>query len=116
MYQDETDLKAGEKITFDLTPDKNSTLGPIYKDVTNIDLALQLCPLADDIWLNTMVRLNGNKIIKISSINVFLPVLNKNKTTLYSVNLLDGHNDIQLKQVISYYQKKLNVDPYKFMN
>ena len=36
MYQDETDLKAGEKITFDLTPDKNSTLGPIYKDVTNV--------------------------------------------------------------------------------
>ena len=90
--------------------------GCFYKDVTNIDLALQLCPLADDIWLNTMVRLNGNKIIKISSVNVFLPVLNKNKTTLYSVNLLDGHNDIQLKQVISYYQKKLNVDPYKFMN
>lgn len=90
--------------------------GCFYKDVTNIDLALQLCPLADDIWLNTMVRLNGNKIIKVSSTNVFLPVLNKSKITLYSINLFEGHNDIQLKNVISYYKKELNIDPYKFMN
>lgn len=90
--------------------------GCFYNDVTNIDLALQLCPLADDVWLNTMVRLNGCKIIKISSTNIYLPVLNKSKITLCSVNLLDGHNDIQLENITSYYKVKLNIDPYKFVN
>lgn len=36
MHQDETDLQVGEKITFNLTPDKNSTLNPIYQNVNNV--------------------------------------------------------------------------------
>ncbi|AEM20774.1 Hvp 101 VSH-1 tail protein [Brachyspira intermedia PWS/A] len=36
MHQDETDLTVGETITFNLTPDKNSTLNPIYSTVTNV--------------------------------------------------------------------------------
>lgn len=88
--------------------------GCFYKDVINIDLALQLCPLADDIWLNTMVRLNGDRIIKISSVNVFLPVLNNNRTTLSSVNLFKGYNDTQLNNIISYYENVVHFNPYEF--
>ncbi|WP_440148648.1 phage tail protein [Brachyspira intermedia] len=36
MHQDETDLQVGEKITFNLTPNKNSTLNSIYQNVTNV--------------------------------------------------------------------------------
>ena len=41
MHQDDTDLQVGEKITFNLTPDKNSTLDPIYQNVTNVQQAIE---------------------------------------------------------------------------
>ena len=68
MYQDETDLKAGEKITFDLTPDKNSTLGPIYKDVTNVQQLGEVLSQKDTELLN---KINGLKAanIKIDTIS-----------------------------------------------
>ena len=68
MYQDETDLKAGEKITFDLTPDKNSTLGPIYKNVTNVQQLGEVLSQKDTELLN---KINGLKAanIKIDTIS-----------------------------------------------
>ena len=68
MYQDETDLKAGEKITFYLTPDKNSTLGPIYKDVTNVQQLGEVLSQKDTELLN---KINGLKAanIKIDTIS-----------------------------------------------
>jgi len=36
----------------------------LYKDVLNIDLATRLAPMADDIWLNSMARLNNTSIIR----------------------------------------------------
>ncbi|MEI0493629.1 hypothetical protein R4J17_14430, partial [Brachyspira intermedia] len=35
-YQDGSDIQAGDTITFNLTPDKNSTLAPIYSPVVNV--------------------------------------------------------------------------------
>ena len=35
-YQDGSTLEAGDTITFNLTPDKNSTLDPVYSEVTNV--------------------------------------------------------------------------------
>ena len=59
-------------------------------------------------------RLNGDRIIKISSVNVFLPVLNNNRTTLSSVNLFKGYNDTQLNNIISYYENVVHFNPYEF--
>ena len=35
-HQDDTDVEAGEIFTFNLTPDKNSTLDPVYSPVANV--------------------------------------------------------------------------------
>ena len=48
MYQDDTDLQVGEKITFNLAPDKNSTLNPIYQDARNVQQAIET--IADDVY------------------------------------------------------------------
>ncbi|MDO6994593.1 phage tail protein, partial [Brachyspira innocens] len=36
MYQDDTDIQVGDTITFNLTPDKNFMLNPIYQYVRNV--------------------------------------------------------------------------------
>lgn len=75
----------------------------MYKDLTNIELALRLTPKADDVWLNAMVRLAGLKKEKISSGLCILPVLQeKNNETLASTNL-QGGNDKQIASVNEYY-------------
>lgn len=75
----------------------------MYKDLTNIELALRLTPKADDVWLNAMERLAGLKKEKISSGLCILPVLQeKNNKTLASTNL-QGGNDKQIASVNEYY-------------
>ncbi|ADG71503.1 hypothetical protein [Brachyspira murdochii] len=40
-YQDDSTIQVGDTITFNLTPDKNSTLNPIYQNVTNVQEAVE---------------------------------------------------------------------------
>ncbi len=79
----------------------------LYKDVENLDLAMKYAPLADDIWLNAMVRLQGTQIVKIRSGNI-LSFNNKNKNRLAITNRKLGENDKQLKNVDEYYQDFLH--------
>jgi len=76
----------------------------LYYDLTNIDLALKLCPLADDIWLNVMAKLAGLKI-KLLNNGLIMPIISKNDTTLSSVNNGQDKNEEQLKAVEAYYGK-----------
>lgn len=80
----------------------------LYKDLTNISLALQLTPLADDIWLNAMCQLSDIKPLLVSSGNI-LPVKQKVKVTLCSENLGQSMNDKQLNSIISYYFEQVNI-------
>ena len=41
-YQDGSDMQAGDTITFNLTPDKNSTLDPVYSPVANVQQAIEV--------------------------------------------------------------------------
>lgn len=70
----------------------------LYKDVTNIDLALSLTPTADDIWINTMIRLAGLKVITASN-GFFLPMESETQHSLMSVNLGQSMNDKQIEAV-----------------
>lgn len=80
---------------------------PFYDDVFNIKLAIQLCPLEDDLWINTMLRLKKSNIVVIKDYKSILPVLNKNDLTLYSVNISETvGTDEQLREVILYYATK----------
>lgn len=84
----------------------------LYKDLLNIDLALNLCPTADDIWLNTMARLSKQRIVKILSDNVLMPIINLNNVTLASQNLAMDKNDEQIDSVSAYYFAKMQVNPF----
>ena len=81
----------------------------LFKDLTNISLALKLCPSADDIWLNAMVRLSGLKVHKLKS-GPLLPIIQKdNSGTLSVVNVGMDKNDIQLCAINKYYMGKMGV-------
>ncbi len=44
-HQDDTDVEAGEIFTFNLTPDKNSTLDTVYSPVANVQQAIEIIVL-----------------------------------------------------------------------
>lgn len=79
----------------------------LYEDLTNIELALKLCPSADDIWLNAMVRLSEQPIQKLKY-GLPLPVNEENNESLSVVNVGLDKNDEQIDKVNDYYKRKLN--------
>lgn len=86
----------------------------IHEDVFNIDLFMKLTPLADDIWLNAMSRLNETYIYSICNKNwIPLPVINKKNKTLAKQNVSENLNDNQIENVRSYYIDKNNIDPFE---
>ncbi|MDE6292860.1 MAG: glycosyltransferase [Bacilli bacterium] len=82
----------------------------LYSEVVDIEKAMELCPYADDIWLNTMCRLSEVKIEKVRTGLIF-PSINNDKETLYRKNIGENQNNAQLKKIISKYptlfQKKI---------
>ena len=74
----------------------------MYKDLTNIDLAIQLTPLAEDIWLKTMALKAGLSKVILSH-GPLLSIKNKKNVTLSSVNNGEGRNDEQINAVRKYY-------------
>lgn len=81
----------------------------LFQDITNIDLALALCPSADDIWLNAMVRLAGLPIVKVAgTTSSILPIHQTGEDTrLSTINVSQGANDRQLNAVNNYYQRNI---------
>lgn len=74
------------------------------------DLFLSLAPLADDIWLNCMARLNNVNVRKTDFDFLPLPI-KSNAPTLTTENVGLNMNDQQI-QFIQEYFKKLNKYPY----
>ena len=68
------------------------------KETCDIDLALELCPKADDIWLNAMCRRAGLKISKVRSALIYTTNINS-EDTLYRENIGLGKNDLQLENI-----------------
>ena len=84
----------------------------LYKDICNLELALQLTPDADDIWLNAMARLGGCKYIKVPD-GPILSIQNKDDMPLYKQNIGHGQNDIQLSAVSNHYLNTINKNPFE---
>lgn len=84
----------------------------LYKDLTNIELAMKLSPKADDIWLNAMTRLADVPILMQKPL-MTLPVRCKgDKIELCTENVIGGGNDVQIQSVIDYYGNKLKRNPF----
>lgn len=78
----------------------------LYKDCCNIELSQKLCPLADDIWLNAMCRLQGLKICKVRTGLIF-SITKNSSPALYKENVGQGKNDEQLAAVEEFYMPLL---------
>lgn len=74
------------------------------------DLFFSLTPMADDIWLNSMARLNGIPVVKTAMQFIPLPVEN-GSPSLSSVNRGSSKNDDQLK-ALRRWMKEFYFDPY----
>ena len=76
----------------------------LYKDTTNLELALKLTPNADDVWLNAMVRLSGMRIHMLRH-GSFLPIVLKDDVRLTKINNGYSQNDVQIAAVDNYYDR-----------
>lgn len=74
------------------------------------DLFFSLIPMADDIWLNCMARLNGIPVVKTAMQLLPLPIEN-GSPSLSSVNRGSSKNDDQLKALRAWLKEFL-FDPY----
>lgn len=70
----------------------------LHPDLLNVDKAISLAPLADDIWLNAMARLTKRKIVMLDN-GLVLSVFNRNNVSLASQNVGMDENDKQLDAV-----------------
>lgn len=70
------------------------------------------CPLADDIWLNAIVRKNRFKIIGLSYNNGMLSWKIDNNVTLSDINNGKKFNDEQLLLVIKLFEELFDVNPF----
>lgn len=80
-------------------------------EVLNNQLFMDLCPLADDVWLNFMARMKGTKIIQ-SNMKILPLPIKSDTSSLSSVNMFKGMNDKQIDKLRSYFFAR-GKDAYK---
>ena len=73
-----------------------------YKDIFNKKSFMELCPSADDIWLNWMAKLNDKKI-RHSGIETKYTLIKVIKSGLWKKNVKQNFNDVQIKRIIEKY-------------
>lgn len=85
----------------------------IHKDIFNYNVFMDICKLADDIWLNAYIRLSGFNVYLIN--NMPCSILNvqiKSDDRLTTQNVGENLNDIQIKNVCDYFKSKYNINPF----
>lgn len=76
----------------------------LYKDWENIDLFLDLCPTADDIWLKIMESLNNTTVIKIHKYTKEAFIIGNTQVfALSKSNVGEGGNDKFMEKCRVYY-------------
>ena len=84
----------------------------LYDDVTKIDIAQDLTPIADDIWLNAMVNLAGTERILLDNGQI-LPICIENDEKLATQNRERDLNDEQLQNIVNYYLVHKGIHPFE---
>lgn len=80
------------------------------KEIFNVDIIQQLCPYADDIWLNIMAARNNVSVINTGYNSHPLYIDGTQEKCLYQIN--KSENDVQLKKVVEYYRDELKDSIY----
>ena len=100
----ERNVKEGQNLFFG---SGGCTLFPPHcmsPEVTDADVALRLCPTADDVWLNAMTRKQKTAIVSTDYHTEYLPIMNGKTPHLADENL-PCQNDIQLHNVRTYFDE-----------
>lgn len=87
-------------------------LSQLYKDVLDIKLARSLTPLADDVWINAMINLADTPKIKLA-FGLILPIGRTQNMSLYSKNVLEDKNSMQIDKIVEFYTNTININPFK---
>lgn len=110
MYDDEGNLMSYNQWKGSNTPFSTSNLvqigiggvlyppGSLHELTLRKELFINLTPLADDIWLNCMARLNSTPIVK-SGMKLQLLPIESDSPNLYTSNKGENKNDIQISQL-----------------
>lgn len=83
----------------------------LHELVTRKDLFMTLIPMADDIWLNCMARLNNTPVVQTKRNVVSLPIKN-DSPSLFTENNGQGKNQIQLQELRNYLRENGLKDVY----
>lgn len=76
------------------------------------NLAMKLCPTADDVWFKAMTLLNGTPVAKISKDPGNFPVVRSaQKLALHHENVKAGQNDAQFRAVMDHFGLWKNLHP-----
>lgn len=71
---------------------------------------MSLCPYADDIWLNVMTILNGNRTVNAAN-NFYLRYLpDTQEDTLHAINVESNQNEIQYIQIRNWLEETFGED------
>jgi hypothetical protein len=81
-------------------------------EVLNSNVFLNICPLADDLWLYVMTKLENNKAVKTNYNSIYLPVMNFKNISLSTANTTQGLNDKQLVSIRNYCIETIGKDPF----
>jgi len=81
------------------------TANDLYVDYNNTAVINQLMPYADDLWLKVQTLLKDKKIVTNSRYDKDpITVKNSQLEKLVTKNVLEGGNDIQLRNTLNYYK------------
>lgn len=83
------------------------------EEIFNEEIIQELCPWADDIWLNIHAAMNRVPIVNIASNNKLARIESTQAVCLQTINL--EKNDIQLKNLASHYREQLTGTIYEKM-
>lgn len=78
------------------------------------DTFMTICKTADDVWLNTMCRFSGHKVMAIMNRCPLLEIQNKNNTTLTSINY--GEENYRQQIAVRNYCIANGKDPFESLN
>lgn len=82
-------------------------------DFFDEEVIVNLCPLADDIWLNIHAAINHVPIVNTATNAILRRVEGTQQVCLEHINVDQGKNDTQLKNVIMYYREELKGSIYE---
>lgn len=86
------------------------TLFPAWllsEESVNVGKIMELCPTADDVWLNFMARLNGIDVHCLDPIDGHCLFNDVNSYTLAQDNIYGGKNDAYINRMADIYSMKL---------